>query len=192
MNRLVKKIAALAFLLPLAVSACVTPNDVAMQVGAPPVLEGDNASTVSLRSLQTRRFDTLDERRLMSAATQTLQDLGFTVSESSLDAGVLVGSKQRDAEEAGQVAGQVVLSLLAALGGSYHNPTWDKEQTIVVTLVTTPIQNSKQVEARVSFDRRLTNNHGQLWRTELVLDAPIYREFFDKLAKGVFLEAHKI
>lgn len=177
---------------PLALSACVSPNDVAMKVGAPPELEAEGKSTVSLRALQIRRFDTLDERGLLQAATQTLQGLGFTISESSLDAGVLVGTKQRDAVETGQVAGQVILTLLAAFGGTYHQATYDKEQTIVVTLVTTPIQNSRQIETRVSFDRRLTNNLGQLWRAELILDAPIYQEFFEKLSKSVFLEAHEL
>ena len=38
----------------------------------------------------------------------------------------------------------------------------------------------------------MTNNHGQLWRSEIILDAPIYQEFFDKLSQGVFLEAHKL
>lgn len=192
MKRSVRTASAVGVLLALSLSACVSPNDVAMEVGAPPVLKGENASTVSLRALQSRRFDTLDEHRLMTASTQTLQDLGFTITESSLEVGLLVGSKQRDAEEAGQIAGQVFLTLLAALAGSHHNPTWDEEQKIVVTLVTTPIENSKQIEARVSFDRRLTNNHGQLWRTELILDPPIYQEFFEKLSKGVFLEAHKL
>lgn len=187
-----RKFSVLFVAVPLALSACVSPNDVAMEVGAPPELAAEGKSTVSLRALQIRRFDTLDERALLQAATQTLQGLGFTISESSLDAGVLVGTKQRDAVETGQVTGQVILTLLMALGGTYYEPTWDKEQTIVVTLVTTPVQNSRQIETRVSFDRRLTNNRGQLWRAELLLDAPIYQEFFEKLSKSVFLEAHEL
>jgi hypothetical protein len=42
---------------------------------------------------------------LVLAATQTLQDLDFTITEFASDAGVFTASKQRDAEEAGQVAG---------------------------------------------------------------------------------------
>lgn len=183
----------LCLALALSLGACVTPNEVAMKVGAPPEIKKDGAdgktSVVNLRALQVRRFETGDERKLLLAATQTLQDLGFTIEESSLEAGVLVGHKKRDAEESGQVAGQVAVTILLALMGSAHNPTWDKEQTIIVSLVTTPIKNSKQVEARVTFDRRLTNNHGKLWRTELVTDAEIYKEFFDKLSQATFLEA---
>src|SRR3954469_265745 len=34
------------------------------------------------RQLETRRFDTRDEVKLLSASTQVLQDLGFTIDES--------------------------------------------------------------------------------------------------------------
>ena len=173
------------------VASCASPpNDVAMKIGGPPVEEGK--TSLDLRNLQIRRFDSLDEQRLLHAGIQTLQDLGFTVTESSAEVGVLVGSKQRDAEESGQVAGQIVLTLFAAALGSAHNPTWDKEQSIFVTFVSTPIENSKQTEVRISFERRLTNNHGKLWRAELILDPKIHQEFFTKFSQGTFLEAHKL
>jgi hypothetical protein len=146
----------------------------------------------TLRAIQTRRYDTLDEKRLLAAATQSFQDLGYTVTESSLASGVLVGSKQRDAEESGQIAGQVILTLFAAALGSFHNPTWDQSQTILITLTTSPIKNSKQSDVRVSFDRRLVNNHGHLWRTEVITDAKIYQEFFEKFSSSAFLEAHTL
>lgn len=168
------------------ITGCVNANDIAKEVGAPP------QGAVDLRALQTRRFDTLDEHALLAAATQTLQDLGYTITESSADVGILVASKERDAEEAGQVAGQVALMVVAALFGSFHNPVWDKEQSINVTLVATPIQNSKQIEVRVSFDRHLTNNHGHRWRAELLMEPELYQQFFEKLSAGVFLEAQKI
>lgn len=176
----------------LAMSGCANPNEVAMKVGAPPeIKQGEGTSTLDLRALQIRRFETSDERQLLQAATQTLQDLGFTISESSLEAGVLVGRKKRDAVERDQVVGQIAIAVILAALGSRYDPVWDKEQTIFVTLATTPIKNSNQIEARVTFDRRLVNNRGQLWRTELITDKPIYQEFFDKLAKSTFLEANK-
>lgn len=170
----------------LLLSGCVNPNDFAKQIGQPP------KGAVEMRVLQTRRFDSLDEPALLQAAQQTLQDLGYTISEASADAGVLAGSKQRDATEAGQIAGQVALTIVLAILGSSHTPVWDKDQTINVTLVATPIENSKQTEMRVSFDRHMVNNLGQLWRAELILDPVIYQEFFDKFSQSAFLEAQKI
>ncbi|WP_173980283.1 hypothetical protein [Magnetospirillum sp. UT-4] len=169
-----------------ALAGCVDANSIAKQLGQPP------KAAVDIRSMQTRRFDSLDERAMLTAATEVLQDLGFTISESSAPVGVLTGAKQRDAEEAGQVALQVGLMILAALAGSSHNPMWDKEQSIQVTLVVTPVTNSKQLEARVSFDRKIWNNTGALWRAELLLEPEMYQQFFDKLSQSVFLEANKI
>lgn len=187
----VLRLSVISVLLGFALVGCTTPNDIAMKLGQAPKA-GEGKPTLHYRTLQTRRFDTLDEKRLLAAATQTFQDLGYTISESSLEAGVLVGSKHRDAEESGQVAGQIVLTLMLAALGSAHNPVWDKSQDIVLVLTTNPVENSSQTDIRVSFDRRLTNNYGHLWRSELILDEKIYQEFFDKFSQSAFLEAQKL
>ncbi|MCM0019136.1 MAG: hypothetical protein NBV67_04020 [Tagaea sp.] len=170
----------------LPLSGCVDANQKALEIGQPP------AGALELRNLQTRRFGTLDTLALFQAATQTLQDLGYTVTESALDVGVLVASKQRDARETAQVTGQVALTILFALMGTAYTPTWDQEQTINVTLVATPIVNSNQIEVRASFDRSLLNNHGHKWRAELLLEPELYREFFDKFSQSAFLEAERL
>lgn len=167
-------------------TACQTTNDVAKAIGKPP----ENA--VALRALQTRRFDSQNGKVLLEATTQTLQDLGFTISEASSEVGVIVASKQRDAEESGQVAGQVGLMILMALLGSAHNPTWDQEQTIRVTVSALPVSNGRQTEVRTSFDRILINNYGNAWKAELLMEPPLYKEFFEKLSAAAFLEAHQI
>lgn len=178
--------AAVAMIALSALAACQNANSLALQVGKPP------ESAVNLRSMQTRKFETTDEKAVLGAATQTLQDLGFTITESSAEVGVITGSKQRDAEESGQIAGQVALTVILALMGSQHNPTWDKEQTIQVTLVATPITNSTKTEVRVTFDRILTNNQGHQWRAELIHEQGIYQEFFERLSKSAFLEAQQV
>lgn len=167
-------------------AGCVNANSLALKVGKPP----DGA--VKLRNMQTRRFDVADDKIILAASVQTLQDLGFTITEAATAAGVIAGSKQRDAEETGQVAGQVALAVLAALGGSSYTPVWDKEQTIQVTLVATPISNAAKVDVRVSFDRILINNQGQTWRAELLNDPTLYQQFFQGLSKSAFLEAHEL
>jgi hypothetical protein len=169
-----------------AVGGCVNANDIAMKLGVRP--EG----TVDLRNVQTRRFDTQDERKLLDSATQVMQDLGFTIAESSVDLGLIGGNKQRDAEETAQVTGQVVLTVLMALGGKHYDPLWDKEQTIRATLVLTPVEGAKSTDVRIGFDRLLTNNRGVMWRSEVILDEKIYQEFFNKFSQSVFLEAHTI
>ena len=56
------------------------------------------------RQLQTRRFETADEKMMLSAVAGLLQDLGFSIDEIETELGVVVGSKMRDAREFSQVA----------------------------------------------------------------------------------------
>ena len=208
------------------------------------------------RQLQTRKFDTANYAAMLSAAAGVFQDLGFTLDESEYTLGVLVGSKQRDATNAGQVAGAI---LIAALGGG--STPIDSHQVIRASMVMRelaspsegvgkeapqltieslqiikrdvakavseglvkkfPAEVSAKVAARiaedtaktlttdlaklikaqetggeslvrVTFQRVIYNTAGQVTRREQINDPVLYREFFDKLAQSVFLEAHEI
>jgi hypothetical protein len=164
-------------------SGCVSANDIANRVGQPP------AAMAKLRAIETRRFDTMDDLRLVSAGTQTMQDLGFIISESSLEGGLVTGAKQRDATETGQVVGQIALTVLLAALGSYHVPVWDDNQTIQATIVAYTLDGTKASEVRVSFDRIVVNTQGQR-RAEFIEDESIYREFFQRYSTALDLEGH--
>ena len=173
----------------LFVSACANPNKHALEIGAPTLAEGETITSV--RAIQSRRFDTLDFGRIIKASTATLQDLGFNIQTTSSEFGVISGSKDRDAIESGQVAGQVALVILAALGGNTHQMVYDESQVINVSLVVNKM-GKKSSEVRVFFDRHITNNLGQLWKADVIKDPKIYQEFFAKLSASTFLEANEI
>lgn len=140
------------------------------------------------RQLQTRRFETEDERALLVVAAGLLQDMGYTIEESETKLGLIVGSKERDATDAGQIAGSVVLSILSGSDVPY-----DAHQQIRASLVTKPSPSSpSQTLLRVTFQRLVWNNRGVLWKREPIHDSAIYVEFFDKLSKAAFLEAQNI
>lgn len=140
----------------------------------------------ALRQLQTRSFDTKDEKQLLVAGAGVLQDLGFNIDESETGLGVIVGSKERDATEAGQVAAAVVVALLG--GGAMPI---DKEQKIRASLITRPTGKSK-INLRITLQRVVWNTQGQVSKIQSLEDPEVYRDFFDKLSKSVFLEAHAI
>ena len=146
-----------------------------------------NKATLEDRQLQTRLFDTSDEEEILSASASLLQDLGFNLDESETDLGLLVSSKERDATN----AGQVFLAFLAALGGS--NMPIDSHQKIRASVVTSPLgETGNRIAVRVTFQRIVWNTHGQVSKREKLNDPKMYQEFFEKLSKAVFLEAHGI
>jgi hypothetical protein len=150
--------------------------------------EALNLSQESLqqRQMQTRRFDTKDESKLLQAASAVVQDLGFTLEESETKLGVIVGSKDRDATEAGQVAGAIMMAVL--FGASVPI---DAKQKIRASLVTKPV-GPNEIQLRVTFQRLVWDTRNNLSKIEGLVDQKIYQEFFDKLSQSVFLTANQI
>lgn len=147
------------------------------------------------RQVETRRYDGIGEKDLIIASANVLQDMGYTLENSELNLGVLTGNKQREAGSSGEVAGVILLTILAAAAGTSSKPEWDKEQTIRVSLVVRPSQTKATVAmssfCRVTFQRIVTSNRGRD-RFESIADTALYTEFFATLSKSIFLVEQKI
>lgn len=160
------------------------------------------------RALQTREYEGVSEADLLSASTGVIQDLGFIIDESETNLGLIVGSKNRDAnpdaaQRVKQVLGTAAVILLffgatmAALAGEDVDPAnlpeppaVDDDQRIWVSLVIRPAsqENDKTHLVRVTFQRIVWNNKGELDRRESLDEPEMYQGFFDLLSKSVFLE----
>jgi hypothetical protein len=140
------------------------------------------------RQIQTRVFDTDNEKIVLSACVGLLQDMGFNIDESETKLGVVVGSKKRSAVNAGEVVSAVLLALLTGT----VLPT-DKVQKMRCCIVTTPFgEKQKKIKVHVTFQRIIWNTQGKTTKREGITKPKIYQEFFAKLSKSLFLEAHKI
>ena len=132
-------------------------------------------------------FETENEAELLSASAALLQDLGFTIDESEVDLGVIMGSKQRDATEAGQVVASIALAVLT---GAVM--PWDDKQLIRASVVTRKAQDRNGYAVRLTMQRVVWNTRGQVVRTEALDEPDLYRDFFHKLSGAVFLEAQEL
>lgn len=158
------------------------------------------------RAMQTRMFETADEKELLSASAATLQDLGFEIEESVWDAGFLRAAKERSAREWGQHINRFLMAILSsplaiAEAGPIILPI-DLHQKIASTITTRPLNPERsRHEVRVMFYRVVWKGEGAAGRSsfppgeqrsEMIRDPALYQQFFARLAKAVFLEAHKI
>jgi len=159
------------------------------------------------RALQTRTFETTDEKELLSASAAVLQDLGFQVEESVKEVGMLRAAKERGAREYGQEIMQSFIVLLSGVGAALGGgrivvvPV-DIHQQINATLVTRQSETDpSRYTVRILFHRSVWKGEGNAGdqyippgqqSLEMIVDAKIYQQFFAKLSKSVFLEAHKI
>lgn len=147
---------------------------------------------LSERKLQTRVFEDIDEKRLLTASAAVLQDLGYTIDETEVRCGVIVCSRDRDITETGQVVLSVTLEiLLSVLAGTPVSVPYDTRQKVLASLVTAPT-SEQRVAVRITFHQIIWNSDGKISKNNQVNDSQIYQEFFSKLSKSVFLVAHEI
>lgn len=85
-----------------------------------------------------------------------------------------------------------LITLLNALGGQPTDIPYDVKQKVRVSLVTRPIRDKENTAVRATFQRSVWNSQGQISLSENLAAPELYQEFFDKLSKAVFLEAHQI
>jgi len=146
------------------------------------------------RQMETRRFDTLDEDKLLVAAAQVLQDMDYTIYETETKLGLITAYKERDAEGKSLNQGLAIAgAALSLLSGSIraNNATYDVKQKIWVSLVSTRDTKGKSHNVRVQFSRQIWNNQGES-RIERLTDKKLYQEFFEKMSKSVFLAANDL
>jgi hypothetical protein len=139
------------------------------------------------RQLQTRRFETTDEQKILKTCAALLQDTGFNIDESETKLGILTASKERDATDAAQWA----VFIVGAFVGVTIPP--DKDQIMKAFVTTRHVgESGRQVAVRVVFERVVFDTEHRLKKMEALNDPQIYQSFFEKLSKALFLEAHDI
>ena len=143
------------------------------------------------RQLQTRIFESADEGKLLTASAAVLQDLGYTIDETEVRAGVIVCSRDRDVTETVEVILSVALEILSILVGSPTSVPYDKTQKVLASLVTTSL-GKQRAAVRIIFHHIVWNSDGKITKNEQINNPQIYQEFFSRLSKSVFLVAHEI
>lgn len=159
-------------------------------------------SSAKYKALQSRIIDTSKEQELLSASAAVLQDLGFQIEESVIDAGMLRAVKERSAREYGQEITRGFVFILSLLARTTIIIPVDLHQQIAATLIMHPVKNStSRFNVRIVFHRTLWKGDGSsgnqsippgIQSMEMIYDPKIYQQFFAKLSKSVFLEIHQI
>lgn len=135
------------------------------------------------RQMQTREYRQVKEESILAASAAVFQDMGYTLSESETRLGVITATKDADATDGGQVA----LAILGALFGGGATPIDDK-QRFTATMVVLPRGDSTVYSVRMTMQRVVWDTQGRVSRLEAIDSEDVYKDFFDKLSKAVFLE----
>ena len=158
------------------------------------VLKPDG-SVLAKRSVQTRRFATQDEKKILSASAAALQDMGFSLENSETKLGLIVAAKDADATNKGQVALATAGLICGVLAGNVDTRLYkdlDDVQKVRASLVTHINPENKSTFVRITFQRVVWSKDKRINRMETLDDPRLYQGFYDRLSKSVFLEDHQI
>lgn len=149
-------------------------------------------STLDIRSIQTRTFDTPSETEILTATIATLQDMEYNVDRIEKPLGVITASKVSDADSAGEKTGLFILDLLCAAsggGGCDAMSSARDEQQITLTIVVLPsLARSGEYVTRITIQRVIFDKEGRIKVLERIDDAETYQQIFENLSKAIFIQ----
>lgn len=144
--------------------------------------------SMAQRQLQTRKYNTTSEEKIITTCVNVLQDSGFTIENTEAKLGTILASKEREAVETGQVAGAIIIAVIFGVAVPI-----DKNQKMFASIVVSPAASEKKATlVRITFSRLVWNDRNAVSKAERLEDPEMYQTFFTKLSKGLFLEAQNI
>jgi hypothetical protein len=144
------------------------------------------AETLKIREAQSRTFAVKSDKMLLQASMAVLQDMGYTIKESSAEYGVLTAVKEASAVSTGQVMASVAIAILCG-----NATPIDRTQYITATIVVLDKTEQDKALARTTFQRVIVRTDNTQY-TEIVTDQNVYSEFYEKLDKALFFEVNNV
>lgn len=139
-------------------------------------------SQLEVRQMQTREYETKDNRMVMKAMLNVLQDDGFIIKQANADLGFFHGTKEVDREDT-----------LAKVWGTFwegSRATWKENSIVDCTANVSDFGENTRV--RVNFQVKVMNNKGGCEEVYQIDDSKYYQDFFSKVDKGIFIEKEEI
>lgn len=171
----------------------------AVSTGCAPVAQPPKTQ-LEIREYQTRLFDTADQALVLKAMFNVLQDDGYVVKNAVVELGLITAVREIDlapgrsgASDGGIFGGGVIIGGTGP-GGIIIGPPppsgFPKTEVLDFTGNVSPA--GTQTRVRVSFQRKVLDNDGDVVTVEPVGDLTVYQEFFSRMDKSLFLQKENL
>jgi hypothetical protein len=153
-----------------------------------PAAESLFSSALQARQAQSRTFETEDQKLVLKAVLNVLQDEGFVIREANAELGVVAAVKEWRSRQANQ--GLRIAKWIAApmtYGATLLIPSGKTEFTAVEANVNVT-QEAARTRVRISLVSRVTDKQGRVQAVTPVEDGLIYQGLLARLDKAVYLQ----
>ena len=121
------------------------------------------SSFLAKRQTESRVFEVKDGTVMIRSIVETLQDFGFRISESNVNAGLVSGSKSA---KSGDV--------------------FQRYSDVKVTVTISPVRSGRST-VRTNFQKIIPHPDPRLFRAEPITDPKLYTKFYDSVSQSLFL-----
>ena len=143
---------------------------------------GSEMTQLQIREIQTRTFSSQEAKEVLKEMMNVLQDDQFIIKNANAELGLITGEKDVDVSN----GWERFFSVLA----SGQDALWKNNSVIEVSANVS--QFGEDAKVRVNFQRKVFDNRGGVMKTAPIYDQIYYQEFFEKVHKGLFIQAEAI
>ena len=144
-------------------------------------------STLEVRSIQTKEYDSTTQLTVYKALINALLDRGFILKASDSDAGVVLANVTSTKLNNGEVLTKAVATYFT-LGLNWVFGDNNMEDTLSIDVSANVTQLQGITRVRINAVAKRMNSDGEVVESEMIVEPQYYNSIFEQIEKSVFLE----
>jgi len=144
-------------------------------------------STLEIRSIQTKEYDSTSQLMVYKALINALLDRGFTLKASDSQAGVVLANSTSTQLNGGEVVTKAVATYLT-LGLNWVFGDNNLEDTLLIDVSANVTQLAGITKVRINAVAKRMNSEGEIVDSKMIIEPQYYSDIFEQIEKSVFLE----
>ena len=144
-------------------------------------------STLEVRTLQTKEYDSTNQLMVYKALINALLDRGFILKASDSEAGVVLANSTSMELNGGEVVTKALATYLT-LGLNWVFGDNNLEDTLSIDVSANVTQLQGVTKVRINAIAKRMNSEGEVVDSEMIVEPQYYNSIFEQIEKSVFLE----
>ncbi|WP_448548242.1 hypothetical protein [Thalassotalea fusca] len=144
-------------------------------------------STLEIRSIQTKEYDSTSQLMVYKALINALLDRGFILKASDSQAGVVLANSTSTQLNGGEVVSKAIATYLT-LGLNWVFGDNNFEDTLLIDVSANVTQLAGITKVRINAVAKHMNSEGEIIDSQMIIEPQHYNAIFEQIEKSVFLE----